>query len=373
MRLVGIALNLASPRGAIARGVPHGRTGLRIATIKDVAAKAGVSVKTVSRVINREASVQPSTRQRVEAAIEALRYRPDVSARSLRGMRSYAMGVVYDNPNPYYVIAIQNGLLAVCREFGYALQIHPCDSSSPTLAEELLQIVRQNRLAGLVLAPPMSEREPLIRFLAESKVPFVRLISGSSDPQDGYLSVYVDDRSAAREITTHLIQLGHQRIGFIWGGQQHRSSPERYQGYEEALHDYGVALDPELVVQGDYSFDEGFRAARRLLALPNPPTAIFGSNDEIAAGVLAAARSIGVNVPFDLSIAGFEDSPFSKQSWPALTTARQDTQDIARTAGRMLIEEVDREEGSPPPRNCGFVPRLVARGSTTPVRPGRES
>lgn len=345
---------------------------MRIATIKDVAAKAGVSVKTVSRVINREASVQPSTRQRVEAAIEALRYRPDVSARSLRGMRSYAMGVVYDNPNPYYVIAIQNGLLAVCREFGYALQIHPCDSSSPTLAEELVQVVRQNRLAGLVLAPPMSEREELIRFLAESKVPFVRLISASSAPQDGYLSVYVDDRSAAREITTHLIQMGHQRIGFIWGGQQHRSSPERYKGYEEALRDYGVALDPDLIVQGDYNFDEGFRAARRLLALPSPPTAIFGSNDEIAAGVLAAARSIGVNVPFDLSIAGFEDSPFSKQSWPALTTARQDTQEIARTAGRMLIEDVDRDESAPPPRNCGFVPSLVARGSTTPVRPGRE-
>src|SRR5690606_35968014 len=121
------------------------------------------------------------------------------------------------NPNPYYVIAVQNGLLSVCHEFGYGLQIHPCDSNSPTLAEELVQLVRQNRLAGLVLAPPMSERDELVQTLTEAKVPLVRLISASSDPQDGHLCVYVDDRSAAREITTHLIQMGHQRIGFIWG------------------------------------------------------------------------------------------------------------------------------------------------------------
>lgn len=345
---------------------------MRIPTIKDVAAQAGVSVKTVSRVINRETSVLPSTRQKVEAVIAELGYQPDQSARSLRGMRAFAIGVVYHNPNPYYVIAIQNGLLSVCRERGYGLQIHPCDSNSPTLTEELVQLVQRNRLAGLVLAPPMSERRELIEQLVAAGVPLVRLISGSGDPQDGHLCVYVDDRSAAREITTHLIQMGHQRIGFIWGGAQHRSSQERYLGYEEALADYGVALNPELVVHGDYNFDEGFRAARRLLALPQPPTAIFGSNDEIAAGVLAAARSLGIEVPFDLSIAGFEDSPFSKQSWPALTTARQDTQEIARTAGRMLIDEVEREPEAAPPRNCGFSPSLVARGSTTPVRPGRE-
>lgn len=344
---------------------------MRSPTIRDVAALAGVSVKTVSRVINREAGVHEATRLRVQEAVDTLHYRPDQSARSLRSARSYAVGVVYDNPNPYYVISIQNGLLSACREAGYGLQIHPCDASSPQLAGEIVETVRHARLAGLVVAPPMSERPELIAQLADAGIPFVRLISAAEDPRDGYPCVYVDDRHAAYDITKHLIQLGHQRIGFIWGGREHRSSPERYRGYAEALHDYGIPLREELVVPGDYSFDEGFRGARRLLALPERPTAIFGSNDEIAAGVLAAARSSGMNVPYDLSIAGFEDSPFSKQSWPALTTARQATEEIARHAAQRLLAEIAREADAPPLPNEGFSPSLVVRGSTAPPPPPR--
>jgi len=162
------------------------------------------------------------------------------------------------------------------------------------------------------------------------------------------------------------------RIGFLWGGSSHRSSGERYAGYEAALKDYGMTVDKHLVVQGDYTFDDGFRGARRLLALREPPTAIFGSNDEIAAGVLAAAKSAGMNVPYDLSIAGFEDSPFSRQSWPPLTTAKQATEDIARHAARLLIAQLrsDAYDDAPAPLHTqGFVPQLVVRGSTAPMRP----
>lgn len=338
------------------------------ATIKDVAERAGVSLKTVSRVVNHEPSVQPATRARVQKAIDELGYRPDLSARSLRGARSYAIALVYDNPNPYYIIAAQNGVLSVCRERGYGLQIHPCDSTAPRLAESLCDLAARARLAGLVLAPPMSEHAPLLRKLAQNKVPFVRILSAARDPEDGYPCVFVDDRDAAYDITEHLIQLGHTRIGFLWGGKQHRSSPERYRGYEEALRDYGIAPDRKLVVEGDYSFDDGFRGARRLLALKDPPSAIFGSNDEIAAGVLAAARAAGMDVPYDLSIAGFEDSPFSKQSWPALTTARQDTGEIARHATLLLLAQLQ-DSGTADIRNRGFSPELVVRGSTAPPRP----
>jgi LacI family transcriptional regulator len=202
----------------------------------------------------------------------------------------------------------------------------------------------------------------------------VRIISAAADPEDGFPCVYVDDRDAAYDITKHLIQLGHQRIGFLWGGEAHRSSPERYRGYESALKDYGIALDKKLILHGDYSFDDGFRGARKLLALKDRPTAIFGSNDEIAAGVLAAAKSSGLEVPYDLSIAGFEDSPFSKQSWPALTTAKQQTEDIARHATQLLISELDREENDVEKLtvvgNKGFSPQLVIRGSTGPARSG---
>ena len=345
---------------------------LRSPTIRDVAERAGVSLKTVSRVLNHEPAVQESTRERVRRAINDLDYRPNVSARSLRGATAYALGLVYDNPNPYYIISAQNGVLSVCREAGFGLQIHPCDSASSTLAEELLDLVRRSRLAGLVLAPPMSERMELVRLLAENDIHFVRIISAAADPQDGYPCVFVDDRDAAYDITKHLIQLGHQRIGFIWGGTSHRSSSERYLGYESALKDYGLPLDRKLIIPGDYSFDDGFRGARRLLALRDRPTAIFGSNDEIAAGVLAAAKSSGMEVPYELSIAGFEDSPFSRQSWPALTTAKQATEQIARHAAQMLLASLgpdgESAHGVRMPTARGFSPQLVIRGSTAPVR-----
>jgi LacI family transcriptional regulator len=337
-------------------------------TIKDVAKRAKVSLKTVSRVINNEPSVLPRTRDKVLRAVEQLDYQPDLSARSLRSAQSFALGVVYDNPNAYYVISVQNGVLSVCRDTGFGLQIHPCNSASPDLANELVDLVRRSRLAGLVLAPPMSERMELIRFLAANQIKLVRILSAAEDPHDGFPCVYVDDRDAAYDITEHLIQLGHQRIGFLWGGKSHRSSPERFKGYESALKDYGIALNNRLIVHGDYSFDDGFRGARKLLALRERPTAIFGSNDEIAAGVLAAAKSSGLEVPYDLSIAGFEDSPFSKQSWPALTTAKQATEEIARQATLRLIAELKRDPSAAAIENKGFSPELVIRGSTAPAR-----
>ncbi len=341
---------------------------MRKSTIKDVAARAQVSLKTVSRVINDETGVHARTRERVRKAIAELAYQPDPSARSLRSAQAYAIGLLYDNPNPYYVIAMQNGVLSVCRETGYGLQIHPCDATSPTLANEIVQLVANARLAGIVLAPPMSENQALVEILAAHGIRLVRIVSASKDPQDGSACIYVDDRDAAYAITEHLIQLGHQRIGFLWGGKSHGSSWERYNGYADALTDYGIALDDALVVEGDYSFDDGFRGARKLLALPQRPTAIFGSNDEIAAGVLAAARAGGLNVPYDLSIAGFEDSPFSKQSWPALTTAKQATEDIGRLAARRLLADI-REQVLTVQANTGINPELVVRGSTAPPRP----
>ena len=342
----------------------------RRATIKDVAERAKVSLKTVSRVINNEPSVMQATRTRVLHAISELDYEPDASARNLRSATSFVIGLVYDNPNAYHIIGIQNGVLAACRETGFDLQIHPCDASSPLLVDELAEWARRSRLAGLVLTAPMSESLALVQALSARGIRVVRIIAATEDPRDGFPCVFVDDRDAAYEITEHLVQLGHERIGFLWGGAAHRSSSERHEGYLQALKDYGIALDKHLVIPGDYTFDDGFRGARRLLALRDPPTAIFGCNDEIAAGVLAAARSAGLNVPYDLSIAGFEDSPFSRQSWPALTTAKQATEDIARHAARLLIGALREDAYDERPvvlGNQGFVPQLVVRGSTGPV------
>lgn len=318
---------------------------------------------TVSRVVNHEPGVRKETRERVQAAIAELNYSPDTAARTLRGAQAFAIGLVYDdNPNANYVLSMQNGVLSACREHGYELLIHPHASGSSQLVDELCLLAHSARLAGLVLTPPMSENAELLQRLTDNGVAFVRIIAARTDPQDGMPCVYVDDYSAAYAITRHLIELGHERIAFLWGNPQYRSSPERYAGYSDALRDHDIPLHKTLVLDGTYTFQDGFRRAKKLLARSKVPTAIFGSNDEIAAGVLAAARSDGFDVPGDLSIAGFEDNPFSWQAWPTLTTARQSTDAIGRQAALQLID-VLRGDG-PPPRNHGFTPELVVRNST---------
>src|SRR5690606_37838748 len=154
---------------------------------------------------------------------------------------------------------------SACRETGFGLQSHPCDATSALLADELVEMVQRSRLARLVLTAPISERPELIEALEQAGVRATRIIASAEEPDEGEPCVYVDDRDAAYEITEHLIQLGHQRIGFLWGGQEHRSSSERYCGYEQALKDYGIVLDKHLVIPRDYTFDDGFRGARRLL------------------------------------------------------------------------------------------------------------
>lgn len=335
------------------------------ATLDDVARRAGVSAKTVSRVANGERSVRPETRERVLRAIEQLDYRPNLLARGLSGAHAYTIGLVFDNPNAYYIIAMQQGALAACDDMHFGLQIRPCDSAAPTLAEDLRDFVHRSRLSGLVLTTPVSERTKALRKLASYHIPFVRIISAARDPRDDIPCVYVDDRDAAYAITTHLLQLGHVRIGFLRGGKHHHASAERLKGYKDALRHYGIPIRDELMVEGDYVFDDGFRGARRLLDLAEPPTAIFGCNDEIAAGALAAVQSTGLSVPHDVSIAGFEDSPFSRHSWPPLTTARQRADIIVERATRMLIARIRGEHVD----NEGFNPELVVRGSTAPPRP----
>ena len=336
------------------------------ATIKDVARVAEVSLKTVSRVINNEPTVKEATRKKVQDAIDGLRYQPDMSARNLRGTKSYAIGLVYDNPNPYYVVDVQAGVLQACRELGYSLQIHPCDATEGDIVEELSDLVRNSRLAGLVIAPPISEDDTVTEALTARGIHFVRIVSASSPPSGDAPCVYVNDRLAAHAVTDHLIGLGHKRIAFLLGEAEHHSSGERYAGYRTALEEHGIAVDPRLVLDGSYSFDSGFRRATDLLSADGRPTAIFGCNDEIAAGVLAAAKSLGLTVPGDVAIAGFENSPFSKHAQPPLTTAAQSIGDIAKQAMMLLVTELRPQamSDSDRARKNEFVPELIARAST---------
>lgn len=336
-------------------------------TINDVAKHAGVSMKTVSRVINNEPSVKKATYDKVMASVQALAYQPNHAARNLAGTRSYTIGFVYDNPNAYYVIDMQNGILSECRRQGYELLIHPCNHKSKSIVDELKALIFHSRIAGLVLTPPFSEMPSVVKALDEMDVEFVRIVSGTERGKHAQTCIFVDDHAAAYALTQHLIENGHRQIGFLCGGMEHRSSVERLEGYRAALKDNAISEDPSLVLEGEYSFDSGVKGAKKLLARKDRPTAIFASNDEMAAGALFAARLMNFAIPDQLSIVGFEDSPFSRQTWPQLTTAHQPNKMIAQHATALLISRIRQHQPSDSKEkfmNRSFIPELLVRDSS---------
>lgn len=331
-------------------------------TINDVAKLASVSIKTVSRVMNSESSVRDSTRDKVRAAIKQLNYQPNQAARSLASTKSYTIAFIYDNPNAYYIIDMQNGILAECRKQGYELLIHPCDSKCDNIIADLIHMVQHSRVAGLVLTPPFSEMPEIITALSHLNVNMIRIISGEQQPDDLSPCIMVNDKNAAFNVTQHLIDLGHHNIGFLNGGLEHLSSHQRLAGYKQALIDNRLEVKESFIIQGDYSFEAGVNGANQLLKQSVKPTAIFACNDEIAAGALFAARLQNFKVPGELSIIGFENSPFSRQTWPKLTTADQPNQIIAQHATSLLIAATRKR--SLPIVSNSFIPELIIRGST---------
>lgn len=334
-------------------------------TISEVAEKANVSIKTVSRVINNEKGVRQATKDKVQAAMEALNYRPSQAARSLASTQSYEIGFIYDNPNAYYIIDMQNGILDVCRKQNFELLIHPCDAHAPNIIQEIIHLVERSNLDGLVLTPPLSENQKLIFELQKKGVKFVRVISGKGSIDQAGQCVYINDRAASLSITEYLIDLGHSDIAFICGDPEHKSSHERLEGYQQALRQRGIQIKPENIVDGEYSFESGVNGAKQLLANKKIPTAIFASNDEIAAGALFACRLEGVDIPNQISIVGFENSPFSRQTWPKLTTAEQPTPQIAMSATELLLKQIRNQSVD---QVIEYNPTLLVRDSTTELR-----
>ena len=339
------------------------------ATIKSVAEMAGVSIKTVSRVINKEGTVKPDTLKRVEDAIAALKYTPNKAARDLASKGASVLGYVYDNPNAYYIIDMQKGILDVCRKNNFELLIHPCDASSSNIAKELVEMVDTAQLAGLILSPPLSEMPAVLSELDANNISYVRILSGDGTLSSHLPYVLVNDFKAAYDITRHLIQQGHKHIAFIAGEEIHKSTTERLNGYKAALEEAGLALDESLIIKGTYSFETGVKSAETLLGMSPHPSAVFACNDEIAAGTLFGARMKGVDVPNDLAIAGFENSPFSRQTFPPLTTASQPTNEIAQHAAASLIQflRARKNKSTADNLNHTFVPELVVRASTEKV------
>jgi LacI family transcriptional regulator len=334
-------------------------------TINDVAREAGVSKKTVSRVINQSPLLNADTRARVEAVIAELGYVPNPQARALALRRNFLIGLVHDNPNAQTVLRVQRGILEVLRGTEFELIVRPVDRGSPTMLEDVQAFLERQRPFGVVLLPPISENDALARLCDSIGCRYVRMGSAKLDEADHMVAS--NDREAVREAVRYLIEMGHRRIGLVQGPHGFRSAAERRAGFEEALADAGITQSRSLMADGTYTFDSGFQAGERLLDLLPRPTAIFCSNDEMAAGVLHVARQRGLDVPADLSIVGFDDTSLAAHIWPPLTTVRWPVATMARSAALKLVGDVEGEAAEEPSL---FLSTLIRRASAAPPRGG---
>jgi LacI family transcriptional regulator len=314
---------------------------MRKATIDDVAELAGVSIKTVSRVVNREPNVRESTRAKVETAITKLNYRPNLSARNLASHRSHLIGLVYDDPAKYelpsagYIINMQQGALRACGSAFFELLIHPCNYRHKQVGAQLKSLIEEMRPAGIILAAPLSNMPKVVRAIEATGTPCVLISPGSHGAN--HLAVATNDRETSAEMTRYLASLGHRKIAFITGHPNHAAVANRFLGYQDGLQESGLPFSTRLVLAGDNSFGSGEACAERLLKRKQPPTAIFAANDDMAAGVIRVADRLGLEIPRQLSVAGFDDIALARQVYPALTTIRQPLVDMAERAATMLI------------------------------------
>lgn len=313
------------------------------ATIKDVAKQAGVSIKTVSRVINDEPYVRESTREKVLHAIDSLGYVVSQPARRLSSGHSYTIGLIFHNASWHYLQRVLRGVIETTRmQGGYSALLHPCNTDCRDDVQEILNLVHQSMVDGFIFTPPVDNDRELINELQRLNIPFVRLTP--QDRQSPLHYVTATDLQGAFEMTNYLIGLGHRRIGFIHGPVEQRAAHDRFEGYQRALAKSNIEFDPKLVQQGNDLFDSGKRGAAKLLELPPLPSAIFCNNDEMAAGAINAVFEKGLHVPGDISVAGFDNIPLAQQIWPPLTTVNQPIFEIAETATNHLIKILNGED-----------------------------
>ena len=332
-------------------------------TINDVARLAGVSKKTVSRVINRSPLLNEETRDRVEAVIRETGYVPNPQARALALRRNFLIGLVHDNPSAQTVLNVQQGILGALRGTEFEMVVRPVDRGSATMLADVRDFVSRQRPFGVILLPPISENDQLAELCRELGCRYVRM--GSAQLDEPANMVASNDRQAVTEATRYLISQGHRRIGLITGPHGFRSARERQQGFEDALSEAGIKLPRSLIADGNYTFESGIAATQSLLDVSPRPTAIFACNDDMAAGVLLAARQRGLGVPDQLSIVGFDDQPLAARVWPPLTTVHWPMKAMGRSAALKLIADMIDEDNDVEEPSM-FVSTLIKRGSVAP-------
>ena len=340
----------------------------RSPTLREVASKAGVSITTVSRVINEGQYVSEAKRLKVEGAIEALGFKPNIQAQRLKqkGDRSYQIGLLYDNPTAHYISRLLVGTLEWCEEYGYRLALECLESERddphPSRSSRLAD---RTDLDGLILTPPLSDDLALLEELEKRGHHIVRLVPFRDRHHTPY--VYMDDYGAAKQLGEYLIGLGHTKIAHIQGDPRHGSAAARLSGFMEAMACAKLEVPQDWVVEGDYTFETALSSALRLLDSEERPTAIFAANDESALATLFAAERLGIRVPHELSVVGFDDLPLSSIVKPGITTIQQPLEQMADEAAGLLIalHEGRLDLSKPEPPNVLVAHHLVERESTS--------
>lgn len=328
-------------------------------TIQDVAARAGVSAMTVSRVINQPARVAPATRERVEQAIRELGFVPNALARGLLRGRTHTVALlVSDIGNPFFT-QIVRGAEDVAQRNGYTVILANSDEA-PEKERQYVQTLLSRQIDGLLVAPVGNSSRPLLDQLARHQKPFV-LIDRTIEGVTADL-VVGDNVGGARTLTEHLIGLGHQRIALINGSSEVSTARERRRGYLEALRLHGIEARPELIAEGDFKREGGVRGARRLLALPpeQRPTAIFADNNFHAIGAIEVLRENGLAVPDDMALVCFDDTELVSAIQPFLTVVSQPARTFGTIGMQFLLERIDGAE-TQSPRRVVLPPELTVR------------
>jgi LacI family transcriptional regulator len=307
-----------------------------VPTIADVAKEAGYSPMTVSRVINGEKNVREATRKAVQAAVAKLNYSPNLAARSLAGAEQIKIAMLYGNPSAAYLSRLLVGTLEQARKSHVQLVIEQFDSEEDI--PEAFQELMESGVDGIVLSPPLSDYPKVLELIEASGVESV--VVANWVPPGTMSVVYIDDMEAAATMTRHIISLGHKHIGFVIGNPEQKASLQRLKGFELAMAEAGLKIDPACVVQGQFTYRSGLDAAEQLFKLEKPPTAIFASNDDMAAAAITVAHRRQLDVPKAVTICGFDDTDFALSIWPELTTIHQPIAAMSRTAVEILVEHI---------------------------------
>jgi LacI family transcriptional regulator len=333
-------------------------------TINDVADKAGVSKRTVSRVLNKSDKVNAETRLRVQQVIDEMKFTPSSQARGLAARRSYLLGLIYDIPT-LFTNEVQKGVFNVSALEGYDIVVHPCESDSPKLVDDVRRFVRRSKVDGIIMLPPVSEMKDLVKAIEAWGIPYVRFASElSSTP---WRLVVTNYGPAVTEMTNHLVELGHRDIGFISGPGDNLSSQKRQEAFVEALRSHGLELRDEFVAEGAFTYESGVRAAQQLLTKEHRPTAIFAANDEMAFGVMNVADAIGIRVPEDLSVVGFDGTRFATFVIPSLSTIHRPSLEMASLGASKLLAFINDGVDAASQFESMVSPQFVPRESTGPA------